>query len=175
MKDKALFLDRDGIINVDKHYLYKIEEVQFCQGIFELCKYFKLQNYIIIVVTNQSGINRKYYSEKDLVILHEFMRLEFEKKGIKISKFYHCPHLESENCECRKPAPGMIKQALKDFNINVSTSFLLGDKLSDMQAGQRAGIKNLFLINENFKEKFDYFKIFKNLNECLDYFKKGLV
>ncbi|HEG2582000.1 TPA: HAD family hydrolase [Campylobacter lari] len=168
MKTKALFLDRDGIINIDKKYVHKIEDFEFCDGIFEFCDFFQKQNFLIFVVTNQSGIARAYYSEKDFEILSLYMLGEFLKKGIKIEKIYHCPHLE--NCECRKPKPGMLLKAQKEFNIDFSQSFFIGDNLSDMQAGINVGIKNLFLISENYNDDENY-RVFKNLKELLHYLK----
>ncbi|WP_039664771.1 D-glycero-alpha-D-manno-heptose-1,7-bisphosphate 7-phosphatase [Campylobacter subantarcticus] len=168
MKTKALFLDRDGIINIDKKYVHKVEDFEFCEGIFELCNFFQKQNFLIFVATNQSGIARTYYKEKDFEILSSYMLDEFLKKDIKIKKIYHCPHLE--NCECRKPKPGMLLKAQKEFNIDLSQSFFIGDNLSDMQAGINAGVKNLFLINENYNDDKNY-KVFKNLKELLHYLK----
>lgn len=169
MKTKALFLDRDGIINIDKKYVHKIEDFEFCEGIFELCDFFQKQNFTIFVATNQSGIARKYYSEKDFEVLSAYMLSELNKQGIKIEKIYHCPHLE--NCECRKPKPGMFLKAQKEFNLDLSLSFFVGDNLTDMQAGICAGIKNLFLINENYNDDENY-KAFKNLKEFLHYLKE---
>ncbi|EAK0848311.1 D-glycero-alpha-D-manno-heptose-1,7-bisphosphate 7-phosphatase [Campylobacter lari] len=168
MKTKALFLDRDGVINIDKKYVHKIEDFEFCEGIFELCKFFQKQNFLIFVVTNQSGIARAYYNEKDFEILSSYMLDEFLKRNIKIAKIYHCPHLV--NCECRKPKPGMLLKAQKEFNLDLSQSFFIGDNLSDMQAGINAGVKNLFLINEDYNDDENY-KVFKNLKELLRYLK----
>ncbi|WP_320661263.1 HAD-IIIA family hydrolase, partial [Campylobacter coli] len=97
MKRKALFLDRDGIINIDKKYIYKIQDFEFCDGIFELCRYFLAQKYLLFVATNQSGIARGYYTQEDFFKLCDFMLNEFLKENIKIDKIYHCPHLEG--CE----------------------------------------------------------------------------
>ena len=107
---KALFLDRDGVINVEKDYLYKIEDFEFINGIFELCRYYQAQNYLIIVVTNQSGIDRGYYTEDDLELLTGWMKNKFKKHGIDIAKVYYCPHHPdiSGDCQCRKPKPGML-------------------------------------------------------------------
>ena len=169
MKTKALFLDRDGIINIDKSYVYKIEDFEFCEGIFTLCAFFQKKGFKIIVITNQSGIARGFYSEKDFENLSAFMCESFLQKGIKIDKIYHCPHLEG--CECRKPRPGMLLSAAKDFNINLKESFFVGDNLTDMEAGLNAGIENLFLIKKDFKAE-DKFKVFANLKELLEYLKK---
>ncbi len=148
IQNKALFLDRDGTINVEKKYVYKIEDFSFIPGIFELIQKYQSQNFRIIVFTNQSGIARGFYSENDFLSLTKWMTNEFKKKGIEITKVYYCPHHPkiTGDCNCRKPKPGMILQAIKDFNINPANSVLIGDKKSDILAGERAGIgKNLYI------------------------------
>lgn len=168
---KALFLDRDGVINVDKKYVHKIEDFEFCEGIFKLCRIFTQKNYLIFVITNQSGIARGYYDEKDFATLSAFMCEEFAKKGILINKIYHCPHLEG--CECRKPKPGMFLKAYKEFNIDKENSFFIGDNLTDMQAGLNAGLKKLYLINPH--QKGDFYHSYANLNALLNDIKKGKI
>ncbi|MBP1991144.1 D-glycero-alpha-D-manno-heptose-1,7-bisphosphate 7-phosphatase [Paenibacillus eucommiae] len=163
-KNKALFLDRDGVINVEKNYVHKIEAFEFVEGIFELTKYFQDMGYLLIVITNQAGIAKGFYSEKDLSILTIWMIEEFNKRDITISGVYYCPfHPEGlgeykKQSNCRKPEPGMILQAAQDFKIDLSESLLIGDKESDIEAGFRAGIKNNFLFN-NFSSRTD--SIFK--------------
>lgn len=166
---KALFLDRDGVINIDKKYVYKIKDFEFCDGIFEFCKYFQNKDFLIFVITNQSGIARGYYKEEDFAILSAYMIDEFAKQAIKIEKIYHCPHLQG--CECRKPKPAMLLKAKEEFNIDMEKSFFIGDNLTDMQAGINAKVKNLFLINDDVNYDKTEFKIFKNLKELLKYLK----
>ncbi|MCH5336479.1 MAG: HAD family hydrolase [Campylobacter sp.] len=168
MKNKALFLDRDGVINVDKKYVYKIKDFEFCEGIFELCEFFSQKGFLIFVITNQSGIARGYYTEEDFEILSAFVLDEFAKRKTKISKIYHCPHLEG--CECRKPKPGMLLKAKDEFDINMQNSIFIGDNLSDMEAGLSAGVKTLVLIDPSLKQSKD-FKSFANLTELLNFFK----
>ena len=153
MMNKALFLDRDGVINKEKNYLYKIEDFEFIDGVFETCKYFQDNGYLIIVITNQAGIARGKYTEDDYQTLTNWMIKEFEKNNIKISKVYYCPHHPdfSGDCECRKPNPGMILQAKKDFDIDLSQSILVGDKNSDIEAGINAGIKMNYLVETGHK------------------------
>jgi D-glycero-D-manno-heptose 1,7-bisphosphate phosphatase len=145
---KALFLDRDGVINKEKNYLYKIEDFEFIDGVFETCKYFQDKGYLIIVITNQAGIARGKYSETDFNKLTKWMIKEFEKQNIEISKVYYCPHHPdfTGECECRKPKPKMILNAQQEFDIDLENSILVGDKNSDIEAGINAGIKNLFLV-----------------------------
>ncbi|WP_434637398.1 D-glycero-beta-D-manno-heptose 1,7-bisphosphate 7-phosphatase [Sulfurimonas sp. NW7] len=150
---KALFLDRDGVINVEKNYVYKIEDFEFVDGIFDVCKHFQSQGYIIIVITNQAGIARGYYSEDDFHKLTRWMLEEFSKEGINISKVYHCPHHPefTGECECRKPKPGMILEAQKEFDIDLSKSILVGDKESDIKSGINAGIGVNYLLSNQQK------------------------
>lgn len=148
MKNIGLFLDRDGVVNVDKNYLYKISDLEFMPYFFEMLSFFSLFTQIFII-TNQSGIARGYFSELDFKKLDLHIKKELEKKGLKITKTYFCPHL-NENCECRKPKPGMIKKALKEYNINAKKSILIGDKISDIEAGKAGGINILILLSENF-------------------------
>lgn len=168
MKNKALFLDRDGVINVDKKYVYKIEDFEFCEGIFELCDFFSKKGFLIFIITNQSGIARAYYTEEDFKILSDFILNAFAEKNIKISKIYHCPHLE--HCQCRKPKPGMLLKAQNEFDINMQDSIFIGDNLSDMQAGLSAGVGTLALIDSKVKEN-ENFKTFANLTELLNFLK----
>ena len=147
---KALFLDRDGIVNVEKEYLYKIEDFEFIDGIFSLCKHYQDLGYMIFIVTNQSGIARKYYSEKDFKLLTDWMLQEFKKKNIVITKVFHCPHhpkIDGE-CDCRKPKPGMILTAQKEFAIDLAHSLMVGDKERDIEAALNAGINETYLLDE---------------------------
>lgn len=150
VQNKALFIDRDGTINIEKHYVYKKEDFVFMHGIFDLLKHFTDNGYLIFIITNQSGIARRFYSEEDYNRLTSWMLNEFELKGIKITKVYHCPHHPDITgpCNCRKPKPGMILQAIKEFNINPSASVLIGDKKSDILAGENAGIGENHFIHE---------------------------
>ena len=148
---KALFLDRDGVINVEKEYLYKIEDFEFIEGIIELSKYYQDKTYKIFVVTNQSGIVRGYYTQNDFSDLTSWMISEFKKQGVVISKVYHCPHHPSLSgiCSCRKPEAGMLLQAQKEFNINLEKSIIIGDKERDVEAGLNAGLRETYLFDES--------------------------
>ena len=151
MSKKALFIDRDGVINVEKNYLYKIEDFEFLDGVFEKLKEFYDCGYYIFIITNQSGINRGYYTKDDFLKLTKWMEDEFLKQKIKITKVYYCPHTPSDNCSCRKPNIGMIKQACNKFDIDIQNSILIGDKNSDIQAGINAGIKTTILVKTGHK------------------------
>ena len=161
---KALFLDRDGIINVDHGYVYNIEDFEFVDGIFDLVKLFADAGYLIFVVTNQSGIGRGYYSEEDFTVLTDWMVEAFKKKEIKIEKVCHCPHCPEDRCHCRKPETGMIEQALEDYPIDLAHSWLIGDKQSDIDLAMNAGIgSSIYIGNKNITNATYYFN---SILEC---------
>ena len=141
-RNKALFIDRDGVINVDKVHVYTKEDFEFNEGIFHLCRKYLDEGYLSIVITNQAGIAKGLYGEEDLNILNSWMVEQFARQGILVSKVYHCPHHPDFTgpCSCRKPEPGMILQAVKDFNLDISKCLLIGDMETDLEAGRRAGI-----------------------------------
>ena len=145
---KALFLDRDGIINEDYGYVYKRDDFKFTQGIFALLKDI---TYPIFVITNQSGIGRGYYSQKDFEKITKYMVLAFATEGIKITKVYYCPHAPQEKCRCRKPSPQMIVEAAKECDIDLQNSIFIGDKESDMQAAYNAGIGKKIVVGKKTK------------------------
>ncbi len=153
---KALFLDRDGIINVDHGYVYKIEDFEFSDGIFDLVKLFTDAGYLIFVVTNQSGIGRGYYSEEDFITLSDWMIAEFKKQELKIEKVYYCPHSPKDKCHCRKPQTGMIEQALADYSIDLAHSYIIGDKQSDIDLAINAGLGKSIYIGNNAIENCTY-------------------
>lgn len=153
--NKAIFLDRDGVINIDKNYVHKIEDFEFIDGVKEALKYFQNLGYILIIVTNQSGIGRGYYRQEDFEKLTNWMIDELEKDKIFIKKVYFCPHRPDENCDCRKPNPKMILDAAKEFNVDLKKSWMIGDKESDIEAGLNAGVKKTILIGEG-KTKAKY-------------------
>lgn len=161
---KAIFLDRDGVINKDNGYVSKIDDFDFIDGVFEALKGFQDLGFLLIVVTNQSGIGRGYYGIKNFEKLNSFMLGEFEKKDIKIDKVYFCPHSPEDNCECRKPKPGMILQGLKEFDINPQNCILIGDKSSDIQAAKAANLGKAYQIGKDFQD----------LNEIYKYIRKEL-
>lgn len=138
MSQKALFLDRDGIINEDSAYPYKPEQIVFTDGIFDLCHKAISKGYIIIVVTNQAGVAKGYFTEDDVLALHKWIKEQFSVQGIEITAFYFSPyHPEAtveqyrKDTECRKPGGGMIRKAVEEFDIDLSKSLMVGDKESD--------------------------------------------
>lgn len=145
---KILFLDRDGVINKDIGYAHKKEQIEFVEGIFDFCNQAIIFGYQIIIVTNQSGIARGYYSYDDFHILMKWIILEFKKHDIAILDYFYCPHHPLDNCNCRKPNPGMILDAVKKYPIDLSNSIMVGDKESDLIAAKKAGIGRYLYISE---------------------------
>ena len=156
MKLKAAFFDRDGVLNVDKSYLYKIEDLEWIDGAKEALAYLTQQGYTVFVVTNQSGIARGYYTVDDMNKLHEFMAQQVAAAGGKIEKFYYCPHLPegkigeyAVECDCRKPKPGLILRAFEEYDIDKDAAFLIGDKPRDVESAEAAGIKGYLFSGGN--------------------------
>jgi len=143
---KAIFLDRDGVINQDIGYLHEIDKFKFIDGVFDLCKKFIKSNYLLIIVTNQSGIARGYYTVSDFNKLNNWMLKRFKENGITISAVYFCPHGPDDNCSCRKPKSGMILDAAVHHNIDLENSWLIGDKFRDIESAINGGIKNTIKI-----------------------------
>ena len=160
---KAVFLDRDGVINVDKSYVYKQEDFEFCEGVFEALQHFKRLGYLLIIVTNQSGIGRGYYREEDFQSLSAWMKQELSHENITIDAIYHCPHAPEVGCECRKPKSGMFQEAIRDFEIDVRASWMIGDKQSDIEAALGAGIEQTIMLGKrNVKTILDTINLIKN-------------
>jgi len=151
MSIKTIFLDRDGVINKEKNYLYKIEDFEFINGVFEACNYFIKLNYQIIIITNQSGISRGYYNNDDFKVLTNWMISEFQKNHVDILDIFHCPHLPNLNCNCRKPRPGMLLEAKLKHDIDMENSWMIGDKEDDILAANSSGITNTILVKSGHK------------------------
>jgi D-glycero-D-manno-heptose 1,7-bisphosphate phosphatase len=165
---KALFLDRDGIINRDYGYVYEIEKFEFNKAIFDIVRYFQDKDYLVIVITNQSGIGRGYYSEDDFLRLSKYMLEEFKKRGLNINSIYYCPHSPEQKCNCRKPNTKMIESAKKDFNIDLKNSIMVGDKQSDINLAKNAGISTTIAIGDrDIKDSTYKFKTIDKFREFL--------
>lgn len=150
---KVVFLDRDGVINIEKDYLYKIEDFEFVDGVFDSLKYLQNLGYKLVIITNQSGIGRKYYTFEEYTILTAWLKEEFKKNGIDILEVFCCPHSPTEKCNCRKPNIGMIEKTAQLITIDYENSWLIGDKGSDIQTAYNAKIPNTIQVRSG--HKFD--------------------
>jgi D-glycero-D-manno-heptose 1,7-bisphosphate phosphatase len=153
LKRGALFLDRDGVINFDRGYVHRKEDFEFIPGIFEVVRFANKAGLRVVVVTNQSGIARGLYSESTFHSLSQWMLGQFECRGATVDAVYHCPHHPDYvynnvrgQCTCRKPEPGMFLRAIEELRIDPDRSVVIGDNISDMQAGERAGLGELVLL-----------------------------
>ncbi|WP_104624854.1 D-glycero-alpha-D-manno-heptose-1,7-bisphosphate 7-phosphatase [Helicobacter felis] len=172
MKRKALFLDRDGVVNVDRGYVHTCADFEFMPGIFELLAHAKACGYLLLLVTNQSGIGRGYYSEQDFETLSTYMQEQLEKMlGFGLDRIYHCPHAPTHHCFCRKPQIGMAKTACQDFKLDLTQSVMLGDKKSDMQFGHNAGIGTNLWLQTCPQTPLEYAHSISTLQQVLDFLK----
>ncbi len=166
---RAVFLDRDGTININKpEYVHKVEDFEFVPGALSALKELSCTDYKIIIVTNQSGIGRGYFTEQDLKKLHQWLLGQFKKEKIRIDKIYYCPHAPDQGCHCRKPKTGMIEKAVRDFGMNLSKSWIIGDDEKDVVLGREVNLKTIFIgkkINATAKSKPHY--LAKNLKEAV--------
>lgn len=148
---RAVFLDRDGTINLEKEYLYRIDEFEFVPGAPEAIRLLNESGYLVVVVTNQSGIARGYYTEEDVEKLHRFISDELARNGARVDAWMYCPHHPSGKgsyslpCSCRKPLPGMLLEAARRFDINLEESVMIGDKRTDMDAARAAGCRPILV------------------------------
>ncbi|WP_243371997.1 D-glycero-beta-D-manno-heptose 1,7-bisphosphate 7-phosphatase [Geotalea sp. SG265] len=149
---RAVFLDRDGTINVEKEYLYRIHDCRLIPNAAEAVRLLNDAGFLVVVVTNQSGIGRGYYDELQLEALHRHMEQELTRAGARIDAWYFCPHHPDHGtgdyrreCACRKPLPGMLLQAAADLSIDLAASFMIGDKMADVEAGRAAGCRSLLV------------------------------
>lgn len=150
--NKAIILDRDGTINVEKNYLYKIEDFEFTYRAEEAIKSFKDNGYIVIVITNQAGIARGYYNEGQLEELHQWINKELYKYQTRIDEFLYCPHHPTAGkgeykieCNCRKPNTYLYEYAINKFDIDVNKSYVIGDKITDLKPGNELGMKTILV------------------------------
>lgn len=173
--NKAVFLDRDGTINIDKNYLHKPDEFELLPGVLEGLKKLQAAGYLLIVITNQSGIARGYYSESDFQVLNNYMLHLFEKNGVRIQDVFYCPHhpyalIEKYKCECncRKPNLGMYYSAVEKWEIDLDTSWAIGDKARDCAICENSNCRGIIIQSDekNIQEKETLYA--RNLNEAAD-------
>ena len=163
--NKAIFFDRDGVLNEDVGYLHEVEKFRWIDGAREAIKLCNEKNILAIVVTNQSGVARGYYTEDDVKKIHAFMQDDLKKIGAHIDAFYYCPHHPEGTvakykkfCDCRKPKPGMILKACRDFEINLRDSVLIGDSKRDLESAENAGVgKSIFFSGGNLLDALENF------------------
>jgi D-glycero-D-manno-heptose 1,7-bisphosphate phosphatase len=182
MARMALFLDRDGVINVNHGYVFKRENFDFIDGIFDLARYAYCNSYKIIVLTNQSGIGRGFYSERQFLELTDWMSKQFADGGAPISRVYFSPYHPVAGLGkylrddfSRKPHPGMILQAQRELGLDLKSSVLIGDKVTDIQAGNAAGVGTNLLFASRRPPELDGldYQIIANLWEALPYLQRG--
>lgn len=162
MSAKAVFFDRDGVLNVDVDYLYKIEDLKWIDGALEAIVKLTKLDYKIFIVTNQSGIARGYYTVEQMEKLHKYMSKKIIELGGSVEKIYYCPHHPEGKiaeytcvCNCRKPKPGMLLQAMAEYSIDKTKSFLIGDSKRDIEAAEAAGIKGYLFTGDNLNNFVD--------------------
>jgi D-glycero-D-manno-heptose 1,7-bisphosphate phosphatase len=142
---RAVFLDRDGTINQEREYLHRIEDFRFIPGVPHAIRLFNRAGFLVVVVTNQSGVARGYYSKEDVDVLHGFISRELADRGGRVDSWLYCPHhpegrgAYAVSCSCRKPLPGMLLDAAERLGIDLASSFMVGDKVIDVEAGRAAG------------------------------------
>ena len=148
-KTNAIFLDRDGVLNKErKDYVKNVNELEIINEIETPLKLLKKKGYLLIVITNQSAINRGYTTHESVKKIHSKLNTYLEKFDVHIDKFYYCPHRPNENCYCRKPKPGLLLQAAKDFDIDLKNSWMIGASLTDTEAATSVGCKAI-LVKKN--------------------------
>ena len=150
---KAIFLDRDGTLNKDSGYVHKIEDFELLPGVIEGLKLLQ-DEFIFIIITNQSGIGRGYYTVQDFHAFNNLLLTTLSKEGIEIKATYFCPHLKEEDCDCRKPKTKYINTAVSEFNINLQLSWMIGDHPSDINLGTNAGSNTIFLLTGHGMEHY---------------------
>ena len=167
-KLRAVFLDRDGVINLDNGYVNSINDFIFTPNIMDILAYLQNKGFLLFIITNQSGIARGYYKKEDFHVLTNWMLQILSKNGITISQVEFCPHLESDNCQCRKPKTGMIDNILKNYDIDLKNSWLIGDKMSDIECGINAGVANMILIDKHTTNCHCQVKVIGNISQIKD-------
>ena len=148
---RAVFLDRDGTINIEKEYLNQVKDFEFIPGVPEAVRLLNQAGIMVVVVTNQSGVARGYYTEEDVENLHRHIDRELESSGAHVDAWLYCPHHPAGRgsyalpCDCRKPLPGMLQVAARRYDIDLENSTMIGDKLADIEAGQAAGCRTILV------------------------------
>lgn len=175
---RALFLDRDGVLNVDSGYIGDPDRLEIIPGIVSVLRHAMRLDYALVVVTNQSGIARGYFTEQDYEAVTQHLRILYAEHGVDFAGIYHCPHHPegigslAVTCPCRKPAPGLLRRAAAELNLDLSASFLIGDKESDSGAAEAAGVPRSFLL-PSFGLESDPTELETALTRIEDYLRSG--
>lgn len=152
-KKKSIFLDRDGVLNIDTGYTYKINDFIPTPHVIEGLKTLTDCGYLLFIITNQSGIGRGHYAETDMHRFHAYMLNYFSTFGITIEEIYFCPHTPEDGCDCRKPSTKFIIEAEKKYNVDLENSFVIGDRDTDMRMAHAVGVKSIFMLHEQNTEE----------------------
>lgn len=175
--NKAIFLDRDGTINVEKNYLYKVEDFEFLPRVIDGLKLLQEAGFLLVIITNQSGIGRGYYKEEDFKKLNDWMINTLKEHGVNIAHVYYCPHLPNASindyrldCDCRKPKLGMFLQAVNDYNLEFGNCYAIGDKLRDCEVCKSTDCQGFLIGNNEKAEVISDVKahLVKNVEYCND-------
>ncbi len=142
----AVFLDRDGTVNEEKHYLHETSQLRLIRGAARAIRLLNQADVPVFLVTNQAGIGRGYYSPEEMAALHDELARRLARRGAHLDGFYHCPHHPDEGCSCRKPQPGMLLRAAAEHGLDLSSCYTVGDKISDLLAGRRAGCRTILVL-----------------------------
>ena len=157
---RAVFLDRDGVINKErKNYVKNLEEFEIFNGVSKAIKILKEKNFLVIIITNQSAINRNLLTKDKLDEIHNHLQEILKKDNTSFDAIYYCPHKPEENCDCRKPKPGLLLRAAKDHKIDLKNSFFIGDSITDIEAANAAGCNGILLENNSLLEKVEILSI----------------
>ena len=141
---KAIFLDRDGVLIADSGYVYRRDDIVLLDDVAEQLRELQQRRYLLIVITNQSGVGRGYYGHSDVFAAHRTIQsLLAAAAGVQLDAFYYCPHTEADACACRKPAPQLLLRALRDFHVDAARSYFVGDKDSDLECARRGGVQGV--------------------------------
>ena len=163
---KAIFFDRDNTLIKDKNYMHKVEDLDFYEDSFTALRTISDKGFTLFIITNQSGVGRGYFSEKDMHLFHEAMLKRFADQGIEFRDLKFCPHSPDDGCDCRKPSPKLINECISKYDINTTQSWMIGDKVIDAQCGEAAGIGGVTL-NCKIKSKFTNFQSLTEFAESL--------
>lgn len=179
--EKIVFLDRDGTLNEEVHYLHRPEDMHLLEGVQQALRRLKEAGFKLVVITNQAGVARGYYTEEDVKLLHGYMNEILSAEGARIDGFYYCPHHPvhgigsyKKDCSCRKPGIGMFLQAEKQFAVDKAHSYMIGDKLLDTQAGKNYGVTSILVGTGYGKELYEAGRAGTDEEPSYDYYAEDL-